>query len=77
MATSLFFYEDQQMNDNKQNSVWIKTTDEKLKALLADEAKGAAMLNDVSNTVKQLKAKSSFRIALINQMIEDQDSKKD
>lgn len=65
------------MNDNKQNSVWIKTTDEKLKALLADEAKGAAMLNDVSNTVKQLKAKSSFRIALINQMIEDQDSKKD
>lgn len=65
------------MNDNKQNSVWIKTTDEKLKALLADEAKGAAMLNDVSHTVKQLKAKSSFRIALINQMIEDQDSKKD
>lgn len=65
------------MNDNKQNSVWIKSTDDKLKALLADEAKGAAMLNDVQNTVKQLKAKSSFRIALINQLIEDEETKKD
>lgn len=65
------------MNNDKQNQVWIKTTEERLAALLADEAKGAAMLNDVSNTVKQLKAKSSFRIALINQMIEDQETKKD
>ena len=62
---------------NEKNSVWIKTTDEKLRALLADEAKGAAMLNDVQNTVKQLKAKSSFRIALINQLIEDEETKKD
>ncbi|CAB4153395.1 hypothetical protein UFOVP623_19 [uncultured Caudovirales phage] len=59
------------------NQVWIKTTEERLAALLADEAKGAAMLNDVMNTVKQMKAKGSFRIALINQMIEDQGSKKD
>lgn len=65
------------MNDNKQNNVWIKTDEERLAALLADEAKGAAMLNDVQNTVKQLKAKSSFRIALINQMIEDKETKKD
>ena len=64
-------------NDNKTNNVWIKSTDQKLNALLADEAKGAAILNDVSNTLKQLKAKSSFRIALINQMIDDQDNKKD
>jgi hypothetical protein len=64
------------MNDNKQNSVWIKTTEQRLAALLADEAKGAAMLNDVSHTLKQLKAKSSFRIALINQLIEDEEDKK-
>jgi hypothetical protein len=62
------------MNNNPQ--VWIKTTDEKLKALLADEAKGARMLQDMQDTVKQLKAKSSFRIALINQLIEDQDKDK-
>lgn len=62
---------------NKENSVWIKTNEERLSALLADEAKGAAMLNDVQNTVKQLKAKSSFRIALLNQMIEDEEDKKD
>jgi hypothetical protein len=35
------------------------------------------MLNDVMHTVKQLKAKSSFRIALINQMIEDENTGKD
>ena len=64
------------MNDNKQNNVWIKTTEERLAALLADEAKGAAMINDVSHTLKQLKAKSSFRIALINQLIEDEEDKK-
>jgi len=63
-------------NDNKSN-VWIKTPEQRLAALLADEAKGAAMLNDVTNTVKQLKAKSSFRIALINQMIEDNENKND
>jgi hypothetical protein len=63
-------------NDNKSN-VWIKTPEQRLAALLADEAKGAAMLNDVTNTVKQLKAKSSFRIALINQMIEDNEKRND
>jgi hypothetical protein len=65
------------MNDNRTNHVWLKSTDEKLQALISDEAKGAAMLNDVSNTIRQLKAKSSFRIAIINQMIEDGESKND
>lgn len=64
------------MNE-RQPQVWIKTTEERLAALLADEAKGAKMLQDVMDTVKQLKAKSSFRIALINQMIEDKEDKKD
>lgn len=63
------------MNDNKTNNVWLKSTEQKLDALIADEAKGAAMINDVANTLKQLKAKSSFRIALINQMIEDANQK--
>lgn len=62
---------------NDKNQVWIKTTEERLTALIADEAKGAAMLNEVANTVKQLKAKSSFRLALINQLIEDEEAKKD
>lgn len=62
---------------NKENQVWIKSTEERLAALIADEAKGAAMLNEVANTVKQLKAKSSFRLALINQIIEDEEAKKD
>jgi len=62
---------------NKENQVWIKSTEQRLAALIADEAKGAAMLNEVANTVKQLKAKSSFRLALINQLIEDEDAKKD
>lgn len=63
--------------DNKTNQIWLKTYEEILNALLADEAKGARMLQDVQDTLKQLKAKNSFRIALINQLIEDYESKKD
>lgn len=62
---------------NEKNSVWIKTTEERLQALIADEAKGARMLQDVESTVRQLKAKSSFRLALLNQMMEDHESGKD
>ncbi|MFY8212572.1 MAG: hypothetical protein ACOVLB_07915 [Candidatus Nanopelagicus sp.] len=62
---------------NNEHNVWIKSTEQRLAALLADEAKGSRMLSDVSDTIKQLKAKSSFRIALINQMIEDEENKKD
>lgn len=58
------------MNQDE-NSVWIKSTEEKLNALLADEARQAPMLNEMLNTVKQLKAKNSFRIAIINQLIEE------
>lgn len=57
--------------NQEENSVWIKSTEEKLQALLADEARQAPMLNEMLNTVKQLKAKNSFRIAIINQLIED------
>ena len=64
-------------NDNKSHNVWIKTNEERLQALIADEAKGAKMLNEVHETVRQMKAKSSFRLALLNQMIEEEDKKKD
>jgi hypothetical protein len=57
--------------NQEENSVWIKSTEEKLQALLADEARQAPMLNEMLNTVKQLKAKNSFRIAIINQLIEE------
>jgi hypothetical protein len=56
------------MEDNK---VWAKTTEEKLNSLLADEAKNAAMLDSLAYTIKQLRAKSSFRLAIINQLLED------
>ena len=54
------------------NKVWAKSTEEKLSSLLADEAKGAAMLNELNNSIKQLRAKSSFRLALINQLLENE-----
>lgn len=58
------------MNDDK-NQVWLKTNEEKLKSLLADEAKQAPMLDGMLSTVKQLKAKQAFRLALLNQLLED------
>jgi len=53
--------------------VWSKTTEEKLMSLLADEAKNAAILDSVTQTVKQLRSKSSFRLAIINQLLDDND----
>ncbi len=58
------------MNDDK-NNVWLKTSEDKLKSLLADEAKQTPMLNSMESTIKQLKAKQAFRIALLNQLLED------
>jgi len=57
--------------DKKPDRVWIKTNEQKLDALIADEVKQAPMLEEMLNTVKQLKAKNSFRIALLNQLKED------
>ena len=52
------------------SGVWYKTRAELLGALLADEAKNSATLQELNRTVVQLKQKSSFRIALLNQLIE-------
>lgn len=55
------------MNDN----VWLKTTEEKLRSLIADEAKTLPMLTNLESTIRQLKAKQAFRLALLNQILEE------
>ena len=57
--------------DNKTNNVWLKTPDEMLVALLADEAKAQAILQETQRNLTQLASKSKFRIALINQLIQN------
>ena len=54
-----------------EESVWLKTDEEKLRSLIADEAKAMPMLDGVMATIKQLKAKQTFRLALLNQLLED------
>lgn len=51
---------------------WLKTDEEKLRSLLADEAKMMPMLDNMMATVKQLKAKQAFRLALLNQLLENE-----
>jgi uncharacterized protein involved in exopolysaccharide biosynthesis len=47
------------------------TTEEKLRSLIADEAKQINMLANMQVTIKQMQAKSTFRLALLNQLLED------
>ena len=56
---------------NESNSVWIKTTEQKIVALLSDEAKMGPMLKDLADTVHQLQAKNKFRLALLNQLFDE------
>ena len=49
---------------------YLITDEEKLRSLLADEAKMTPMILSMINTLKQMQAKSSFRLALINQLLE-------
>lgn len=60
------------MNENK---VWYKTLDQKIDSLIADEAKASVMLDEVQHTIKQLRAKSTFKLALLNQIRENQQMK--
>lgn len=55
----------------KSMNTWIKTNEEKLQSLIADEAKQANMLISMQQTIKQMQAKSAFRLALLNQLLED------
>jgi hypothetical protein len=52
------------------NDVWLKTDEEKLRSLIADEAKTLPMLENLGQTIRQLKAKQQFRLALLNQVLE-------
>jgi hypothetical protein len=54
-------------------NAWLKTDEEKLRSLIADEAKMMPMLDNMQATIKQLKAKQAFRLALLNQLLENQD----
>ena len=56
-----------------EESVWLKTDEEKLRSLIADEAKMMPMLDNMQATVRQLKAKQQFRLALLNQLLETVD----
>jgi hypothetical protein len=56
---------------NEQHDVWLKTDEEKLRSLIADEAKNSSMMIAMSNTLRQMQAKSSFRLALLNQLLDD------
>jgi hypothetical protein len=62
---------DETMSDD---NIWLKTDEQKLRSLLADEAKMMPMLDNMQATIKQLKAKQTFRLALLNQLLESNDS---
>lgn len=52
-------------------NAFLKTNEEKLRSLIADEAKMMPMLDNMAATIKQMKAKQAFRLALLNQLLED------
>jgi hypothetical protein len=59
------------MNDEK--DIWLHSDEDKLRSLLADEAKMIPMLETMQATLRQLKAKQAFRIALLNQLLDNID----
>jgi hypothetical protein len=59
-----------------ENNVWLKTREQKLQSLIADEAKQLPLLENLMATIKQMKAKSTFRLALLNQLLDEDQNKK-
>jgi hypothetical protein len=57
------------------DDVWLKTKEEKLRSLIADEAKVLPILDNIIASLRQIKAKSSFRLALLNQLLDDEQDK--
>jgi hypothetical protein len=55
----------------EQSTVWLHSDEDKLRSLIADEAKMMPMLDNMMATIKQLKAKQAFRLALLNQLLEE------
>lgn len=54
------------------NNPYLITPEQKLRSLIADEAKAIPMLDNMMATLKQLKAKQTFRLALLNQLLEEE-----
>lgn len=54
----------------EEQTVWLHSDEDKLRSLIADEAKMMPMLDNMQATIKQLKAKQQFRLALLNQVLE-------
>ena len=54
------------------NDTWLRTNEEKLRSLIADEAKLLPMLTNMEATIRQMKAKQAFRLALLNQLLEEE-----
>ena len=59
---------------NNEHNVWLHSDEDKLRSLLADEAKMMPMLDSMQATIRQLKAKQAFRIALLNQLLDKTDT---
>jgi len=62
------------MNEEQKN-IWLHSDEDKLRSLIADEAKMMPMLDTMQATIKQLKAKQAFRLALLNQLLEQSSDK--
>lgn len=60
---------------NNEQDIWLHSDEDKLRSLLADEAKQLPMLDAMQATLRQLKAKQAFRIALLNQLLDKIDTK--
>jgi hypothetical protein len=60
---------------NNEHNIWLHNDEDKLRSLLADEAKMMPMLDSIQATIRQLKAKQAFRIALLNQLLDGTDKK--
>ncbi len=58
---------------SQSHDVWLKSDEEKLRSLISDEAKMMPMLDNMQATIRQLRAKQQFRLALLNQLLEDLD----
>jgi hypothetical protein len=59
-----------------EQNAWLHSDTEKLRSLIADEAKMMPMLDSMQATIRQLKAKQAFRLALLNQLLEDSEENK-
>ena len=53
-----------------EHNVWLKTDEDTLRSPISDEAKMMPMLDNMQATIRQLKSKQQFRLALLNQLLE-------